>query len=356
MSITRQKNMLIRLAYGGCIAAFVYLFFQYVLPILLPFLFGFLVAHGVVRISDRVRPGCRWLRLGLIVVIYGGLGVLLVLATVQGVSAASDLVAWLPELYAQKVAPLSQRLRSLVDGLILQVDPSLGGTVDALSGSLMSAFNNFFASVSGFAVDLLSGMVTAVPSGVLSVLAMIISTCFVAADYEKISEFIRENMPENGKKLFSDVRRYLTETLFVVIRSYLLIMLLTFTELSVLFSLFGIENPIVKAALIAVFDILPILGTGGILIPWAVTSLVLGYTMLGVKLFVIYGIVTVVRNYFEPKIVGAQLGLHPIITLVSMFVGVRLFGFWGMFGLPIGISYLWKHHREQLAASGPECA
>lgn len=351
MSITRQKNMLIRLAYGGCIAAFIYAFFRYVLPIILPFVFGFLVAHAVVRIGERLRPGCRWIRLGLIVLIYGGLGVILVLATVQGVSAASDLVAWLPELYEQKFAPLGAQLRGLVDGLILQVNPSLGGTVDVLSGSLQSAFNNVFASVSGFAVDLLSGMVTAVPSGVLSVLAMIISSCFVAADYEKIAEFLRENMPENGKNLLSDVRTYLTETLFVVIRSYLLIMLLTFTELSILFTVFGVEDAVVKAALIAVFDILPILGTGGILIPWAVTSLVLGYTMLGVKLFVIYGIVTVVRNYFEPKIVGAQLGLHPIITLVSMFVGVRLFGFWGMFGLPIGISYFWKHRKEQLAAA-----
>ena len=119
-------------------------------------------------------------------------------------------------------------------------------------------------------------------------------------------------------------------------------MLLTFTELSILFSLFGIQNPVVKAAAIAVLDIMPILGTGGIMIPWAVTSLVLGYTGLGLKLFLIYGIVTVVRNYVEPKIVGTQLGLHPIITLVSMFVGLRLFGFWGLFGLPVGISYLWK--------------
>jgi predicted PurR-regulated permease PerM len=145
------------------------------------------------------------------------------------------------------------------------------------------------------------------------------------------------------------VRSYLTDTLFVVIRSYTLIMMLTFVELSILFTVFDIQKAFLKAAVIAIFDIMPILGTGGIMIPWAVTSLVLGYTKLGLELFLIYGIVTVVRNYVEPKIVGAQLGLHPIITLVTMFIGLRLFGILGLFGLPVGISFLWKqkHSRNE---------
>ena len=71
----------------------------------------------------------------------------------------------------------------------------------------------------------------------------------------------------------------------------------------------------------------------------------LGYTNLGIKLLIIYVIITVIRNYVEPKIVGTQLGLHPIITLVTMFIGLRLFGFWGLFGLPVGISFLWKHKQ-----------
>lgn len=133
----------------------------------------------------------------------------------------------------------------------------------------------------------------------------------------------------------------------MVIRSYALIMLLTFTELSILFSLFGIGNSVLKAAIIALLDILPILGTGAVMIPWAIISFVLGSTTLGLKLLAIYIIVTVVRNYVEPKIVGAQLGLHPIITLVSMFIDLRLFGFWGLFGLPVGISFLWKQYREK---------
>ena len=132
-------------------------------------------------------------------------------------------------------------------------------------------------------------------------------------------------------------------------------MLLTFTELSILFTVFGIEHAVLKASVIALLDILPILGTGGIMIPWGIISLVLGYTKLGIQLLIIYIIVTVVRNYMEPKIVGTQLGLHPIITLVSMFIGLRLFGFLGRFGLPVGISFLWKQKIErELLENNPQ--
>ena len=133
---------------------------------------------------------------------------------------------------------------------------------------------------------------------------------------------------------------YLTDTLFVVIRSYVLIMLLTFAELSILFSLFGIESAVLKAALIALLDILPILGTGGIMIPWAVLTLLKGKLKLGLGLLVVYAAITIIRNIIEPKIVGGRLGLHPVVTLASMFLGAQLFGVIGLFGFPIGLSLL----------------
>ena len=216
---------------------------------------------------------------------------------------------------------------------------------------IVSWMKTALSSLSGTALGLVSEIATGIPSFMISLLTMIFSTVFVVSDYERLADFTRENIPEKIKHILSKVRLYLTDTLFVVIRSYVMIMLLTFTELSILFSLFGIEHAVLKAAGIAIFDIMPILGAGGIVIPWAVVSLVLGYTNLGIKLLIIYVIITVIRNYVEPKIVGTQLGLHPIITLVTMFIGLRLFGFWAMFGLPVGISFLWKEKAKKESAT-----
>lgn len=347
MNIQQKRDFLTSFAYWAIIAAGVYLAFEYVLPVSVPFILGILVAWLVVSISRWLHCPHRLFRLGLTVLIYGVIGLLITLLAAKGVSLITDLVKWLPDVYEMKLLPFATFCYNWCIETIQHFDPALISALQMLLESLLSAMKSLVSTLSGFAVNLVSGIATGVPSLILSMLAMIFSTVFVVADYERIAAFTAENIPQSIKKILQNVRIYLTDTLFVVIRSYVLIMLLTFTELSILFTLFGIEHPVLKASLIAVLDIMPILGTGGIMIPWAIISLALGYTGLGIQLFVIYAIVTVVRNYVEPKIVGTQLGLHPIITLISMFIGLRLFGFWGLFGLPVGISFLWKQKMEK---------
>ena len=347
MDIQKKKDFLINFAYWCLIAGGVYLAFEYLVPVSMPCLLGIAVAWLVVWISRKIHCTHRLFRIGLSALFYGIIGLLVALLAVKSVSAVTGIVKWLPELYENKLEPIVTMAYSWVRETVRMLDPAMMGTLESLLESLLVSLKNMITALSASAVNLVSKIVTGVPNLILSLLAMIFSTVFVVADYERISAFSRTHVPAGVQKILGNVRAYLTDTLFVVIRSYALIMILTFTELSILFSLFGIHNPVIKAALIAVMDIMPILGTGGIMIPWAVTSLVLGYTKLGLELFLIYAIVTVVRNYVEPKIVGAQLGIHPIISLVSMFVGLRLFGFWGLFGLPVGISFLWKQRNGQ---------
>ena len=99
-------------------------------------------------------------------------------------------------------------------------------------------------------------------------------------------------------------------------------------------------NAILIAVVIAIFDILPVLGTGGIMIPWSIIALLYGNYKIGVGVAVLYIIITIIRNIIEPKLVGQQVGLHPVVTLISMFVGLHFLGFIGMLGLPITISLL----------------
>ena len=342
----KKRDFLINLAYWGIIAAGAYLALEYLLPITMPFVFGILVAWLVVWISRKIHCTHRLMRIGLTLLIYGIIGTLVVLISAKSVSTVTDIIKWLPALYENKLHPFITQVYDWFVQSIQVLDPTIVSTLKMLLESGLSALKNLISTLSGVAVNLVSGVAAGVPNLVLSLLAMIFSTVFVVSDYEKIASFTAAHIPEKVKKVLVLIKVYLTDTLLVVIRSYALIMLLTFTELSILFSIFGIDSAVLKAALIAVMDIMPILGTGGIMIPWAVISLVLGHTGLGLKLFLIYAIVTVVRNYVEPKIVGTQLGLHPIITLVSMFVGLRVFGFWGLFGLPVSISFLWKQRNQ----------
>ena len=347
MTIQKKKDFLINCAYWGLVALAVWCGFEYLLPISVPFIFGIGIAFLVLKLSKLFRCSHRIFRICLTVVIYGIMGLLLTLMCIKGVDTVTGIVRWLPEVYEYKLLPLVLLIREWFVKQVTDLDSTLLRTLEMVAQSLISSLKNLITFLSTAAVDLISGLATGIPNLILSLLAMIFSTIFVVADYERIASFASTHVPASVKKVLGKVRIYLTDTLFVVIRSYIIIMTLTFTELSLMFTLFGIENAVLKAAVIAILDIMPILGTGGIMIPWAIISLVLGYTKLGLELLLIYAIVTVVRNYVEPKIVGTQLGLHPIITLIAMFIGLRLFGFRGLFGLPVGISFLWKERNGQ---------
>ena len=129
-------------------------------------------------------------------------------------------------------------------------------------------------------------------------------------------------------------------TLLKCLASYALILCITFAELSIGLSVLRVPNAVLIALCIAVFDILPVLGTGGIMIPWGIICLILGKWVLGFGLLVLYVIITVVRNIIEPKIVGYQVGLHPVVTLLCMLTGLQFFGLLGLFGFPITLSLL----------------
>ena len=132
-----------------------------------------------------------------------------------------------------------------------------------------------------------------------------------------------------------EVKGYFVGTILRYLRAYLILMIITFVELSIGFGVIGIGNPIGVAAIIALCDALPVLGTGGIVIPWILLELLKGNYQLVISLTVVFIIVTLVRNIIEPRIVGSQLGLHPVATITAMYLGLRTAGFPGMIAAPL---------------------
>jgi predicted PurR-regulated permease PerM len=121
---------------------------------------------------------------------------------------------------------------------------------------------------------------------------------------------------------------------------------MTFTELSIGLSVLQIENSVGIAAIIAVADILPVIGTGSVLIPWSIVALFMQNYFLAAGLIILYIVVLAVRNFTEPKIVGDQLGLNPIVTLISIYLGYRIMGFGGMIVLPVATNILVGLHKS----------
>ena len=218
-----------------------------------------------------------------------------------------------------------------LENLLEQLVKSIGELISNLSMNIMGIISNFTTSLPGLFIK---------------IVLLIISTFFITIDYEQLAGFFFRQLSSKAKTTFVEIKEYVVGTLFVCIRSYALIMSITFVELSFGLTVLGIDNAILIALLISMFDILPVLGTGGIMIPWVVLTVLQGNYSLAVGLLLVYVIITVIRNIIEPKIVGKQIGLHPILTLASMYLGLQLFGVIGLFGFPVGLSLL-RHLNEK---------
>ena len=279
----------------------------------------------------------------LVVLTYGTIGLLLALAGIRITATITSLVQQIPSLYSAYILPELTDFFAWLEELLAKLDPSLMSALQELQSQLL---NMLWQLVSSLSVVLVGGVsiatsfATSLPGFLIRLLLMVISTFFIAVDYQKIVRFCLGCLQGSTRNLVLQVKAYVVGTLFVCIRSYALIMSITFVELSVGLTLIGVNRAILVALLIAIFDILPVLGTGGIMIPWVILSALGGDLPHAFALLVLYVIITVIRNIIEPRIVGAQIGLHPVLTLMSMFVGNHLFGIVGLFGLPILLSLL----------------
>ena len=221
-----------------------------------------------------------------------------------------------------------------------ELDPAVVTALMDNMNSALGSLGSFVTNASVRIISYISGIAAAVPGSFLNVIITIIVTFFLAIDYPKVTGFILRQLPEKADFYIGEVRDYVGGTLLKCLASYALILCITFLEISVGLTVLRVPNAILIALCIAVFDILPVLGTGGIMIPWGIISLIMGKWVLGLGLLALYLIITVIRNIIEPKIVGHQVGLHPVVTLLSMLAGLQLFGIIGLFGFPITLSLL----------------
>ena len=125
----------------------------------------------------------------------------------------------------------------------------------------------------------------------------------------------------------------------------------------VLLWLLGVGPFAAVAAVIALLDLLPVIGTGSVLIPWAVLALLGGESGLGWGLIVLYLVITVARNFLEPRIVGSSIGLPPLLSLVCVYAGLRLFGVLGAVLMPcaaLTVLFFLKSNRASPPVEKPE--
>ncbi len=344
--LDKRKAFIINFLYFIIAAGVLYFCLTKLFPIFLPFILGLAVA---VLLNPLIRLICKKTGLGrkvwsplVVVFFYVVIGILVYVFGARILDFIQDQAARLPSYYSDQIEPMLGQLMEKLAGSF----PDSQESLLAVGGSVENAVQEVIQRVSSAVISWGASFVVTFPNLFLQILFAVISSFFFTADLENVKAFILRQIPEKRRSMTVEVIRNARIMTGRILKVYLLLMCITFVELYIGFRLLGIQMAFLYAFLTAIVDILPVLGTGTVLIPWGIISCILGDVGTGIGILVLYVVITVVRQYLEPKIIGRQVGLHPIVTLMCIFVGGKVMGIWGIFLFPVMATVLKKMNDE----------
>ncbi len=306
-----------------------YLGLTYALPAILPFLIGWAVAFAM-------RPPSAYIcsRTGISIRIVRPVVTVVCTLAVLGITGLG-LYRLSREVW-QIITEFGEgeELRSFLTGFMFS-----GGILDELLGNLGTSLGEvLFEIASGVFSSLgsiVSGIVGSIPRVVLFAVITLIATVYFAIDLERINTAVLALLPKRaGESLIKFKNGFLSASVRYL-RSYFLIFLITLAIMLFGFMLLRLRYAAIFALIIAFLDLLPVIGVGTFLIPYGIFELVRGNTVTGIGVIVLFAVQTVIRELAEPKIVGKSLGVHPLLTLIILYVGYALFGFFGILLMPL---------------------
>lgn len=316
----------------------IFLGIRYLLPLIFPFLLGSALALAAEPI---VRFGCKKLRLPRSVA--AGIGVSMsfaFLALVILMLAAlvlrqlRTLAGILPDLENS----IRGGMQSMSTWLLELADKAPGGVSAVLSRNI----NDFFSGgsalldrIMGYLLHLASGILSQVPGRALSFGTAIIASFMISAKLPKLKAAVRSRLGGQKVQPIFDTLRRLRHTLGSWLKAQLKLSGITFAVATAGLMLLRITHAPLWAAMIAMVDAFPVLGTGAILVPWSLVSFLQGDRLLAFGLLGLYAAAAVTRTVLEPRLVGKQLGLDPLVTLIALYAGFKLFGLPGMILAPM---------------------
>ena len=346
----KRASFLIDVAFLAVVVAIVYCCLKYVVSWVLPFLVAFAIVTVVHPMVQRIKSFLNIKRsvasILVIVFIYCVVGVLIFLLVMQIALLIRDALSLLPAYYTSTIAPTIQSLYTNLSQFISDLPPQWQETVANIQTEMMRSLQSLVVGISQGGVTLIRSLSGSIPAFVIGLVFTIMLSFFISIHYEKVLQFFRTQLPPRARQLIRDTRSVFGQTIFKYLRAALTLMLITFTEISIVLLFLRQPNAIAIAAGIAVFDALPFFGTGAIVLPWAFIELVRGEVPFALGLVVLYLIVFFVRQAIEPKIVGDNLGLNPVVSLCSIYLGFKLIGVLGMIIMPITTQILLALHKR----------
>ncbi|MEA5051725.1 MAG: sporulation integral membrane protein YtvI [Oscillospiraceae bacterium] len=348
--VEKRRRFIINFVYVALVLGIVFVVLKYGINIIMPFVVAFAVAMMSRPVIAFLRKKARFSNgaaaVVSVILIYALFGGLVGFLGTKIVLTLRDWIVMLPDTYVNSFLPAFNASLNGLEGVAQRLGPEFAAFFENLSADLTASIGKGLTNLASAFATWVGHTATAVPGFLIKVLITIVSSFFITKDYDLITRFLLLQLSPRGADTVRKIKQGLIGTIGSYLKSYLLIMGITFLELLIGLSIFRVDNAFIISLVIALFDILPVVGCGTILVPWIIVVLIQGKYVLAAELFALWVVITVVRNIIEPKIVGEQVGMHPVLVLFGMVVGTYFFGGVGLLGVPVGFALLKKLHDQ----------
>lgn len=318
--------------------AFALFLFPFLLRLFAPFAAAFLIAalsQRMVRFLKRRLKISRAVSSAVIVtLIVAAVTGAAVLVSFQLFTQLKNLLTAFPDALSSFEAQL-EAIGEKYSETHFSLPPAVSELADEAILQFSDYSKNLSRSVASYAIGAAKTLAAALPDILLFLTMFILGTFFFTKDYVLIINFFREIFSENIIRRAVAVKQTVTRAFSSYLKAQLILMLITALLVTVCLWIAGMSYPLVWGPVCGLVDALPFFGTAAVLVPWSAVSLMYGDTYSAAALLIIQALTFTVRQLSEPKIVSRQIGIHPILTLVSVYVGLKYFGIAGVIIAPI---------------------
>jgi sporulation integral membrane protein YtvI len=217
-----------------------------------------------------------------------------------------------------------------------EVADQMNAAIESVASNISESLKGLASGISGFVVD----FAQAIPNALIFFLVFFIALFLVSYQLPSIKQTFLRQFSESSREKVSQVLHNLRDAIFGFLRAQFILSCITYILVLAGLLIVGVDLPFAIALLIVIVDILPVLGTGSVLVPWAVYNFFTDDVRTAVGLMIMFVVITIIRRVLEPKVLGDSIGINPLAALVGLYLGFKLFGGVGLiFGPAVVIIY-----------------
>ncbi len=342
MNLDKKRNFIINFIYFFIVFALLYLCIKWTAVYLFPFVFGIIIAYIVqkpaIYLSEKYK-----IKKGLSAAVLSVFFYMFLIAVVA-------FLIWILYLAINKYFisfVKNGELNNIFDNFMTIFNNRTKNIDASFKKISYEAVNEFVNKFAKYLSEFFASTIKKIPNIFICCIVTVVASFYIAKDYDKIKKFIKGFASDGFYKTSVEIKNITLECITKYFLGYFVLFIITFLLLLISFLILNIPNYLSLAVIISLIDILPLFGTGIVLLPWSIIEFSKKNILLAVGLIIVYLIVVGVKNFVEPKIIGKQMGVNPIFSLIFIFLGLRLGGIFGMIILPIILTAVFNFLRKK---------